>query len=137
MGWFDADLAWRDVFLNGTLNGTLTIARTGQPDTAGPATWTFEVVPQTGRQNFNTTIRSQNTWIPLTTTSTIVLTPTADPPGQIRGTGHYNSPRGYTGDFVTTGNATINTIDATFDGIDCDDGGGVRLPFSGRIRVTK
>jgi hypothetical protein len=41
------------------------------------------------------------------------------------------------GDFVTTGNATINTIDATFDGIDCDDGSGVRLPFSGRIRVTK
>jgi hypothetical protein len=75
-------------------------------------------------------------WIPVTTTSTIVLTPTADPPGQIGGTGHYNSPRGCTGDFVTTGNATVNTIDATFDGIDCDDGSGVRLPFSGRIRVT-
>jgi hypothetical protein len=95
------------------------------------------VVPQTGRQNFLTTIRSQNTWIPVTTTSTIVLTPPADPPGQIGGTGHYNSLRGCTGDFVTTGNATINTIDATFDGIDCDDGSGVRLPFSGRIRVTK
>jgi hypothetical protein len=124
-------------FLNGTWNGTLTISRTGQPDIAGPATWTFELVPQTGRQNFNTTIRSQNTWIPVTTTSTIVLTPTADPPGQIGGTGHYNSPRGCTGDFVTTGSATVNTIDATFDGIDCDDGSGVRLPFSGRIRVTK
>ena len=90
-----------------------------------------------GRHNFNTTIRSQNAWIPVTTTSTIVLTPTADPPGQIGGTGHYTSPRGCTGDFVTTGNATVNTIDATFDGIDCDDGSGVRLPFSGRIRVTK
>jgi len=124
-------------FLNGTWNGTLTIFRTGQPDIVGPATWTFEVVPQTGRQNFNTTIRSQNTWIPVTTTSIIVLTPTADSPGQIAGTGHYNSPRACTGDFVTTGNATINTIDATFDGIDCDDGSGVRLPFSGRIRATK
>jgi hypothetical protein len=31
------------------------------------------------------------------------------------------------GDFVTTGNATINTIDVTFDGIDCDDGSGIRL----------
>ena len=124
-------------FLSGTWNGTLTISRTGQPDITGLATWTFELVPQTGRHNFNTTIRSQNTWIPVTTTSTIVLTPTADPPGQIGGTGHYISPRGCTGDFVTTGNATINTIDATFDGIDCDDGGGVRMPFSGRIRATK
>jgi hypothetical protein len=35
------------------------------------------------------------------------------------------------------GNATVNAIDATFDGIDCDDGSGVRVPFSGRIRVTK
>src|ERR1700682_6571550 len=52
----------------------------------------------------------------------LILTPTAEPPGQIGGTGHYTSPRGCTGDFVTTGNATINTIDATFDGIDCDDG---------------
>ena len=124
-------------FLTGTWNGTLTISRTGQPDVTGPATWTFELVPQTSRHNFNTTIRSQNTWIPVTTTSTIVLTPTADPPGQIGGTGHYNSPRGCTGDFVTTGNATASTIDATFDGIDCDDGSGVRLPFRGRIRVTK
>jgi len=73
-------------FLNGTWNGTFTISRTGQPDIAGPATWTFEVVPQTSRQNFNRTIRSQNTWIPVTTTSTIVLTPTADPPGHIGGT---------------------------------------------------
>ena len=61
----------------------------------------------------------------------------ADPPGQIGGTGHYNSPRGCTGDFVTTRNTAINTIDATFDGIDCDDGSAVRLTFSGRIRVTK
>src|SRR5712691_12357049 len=124
-------------FLNETWNGTLTVSRAGQPDLVGPATWTFELFPQTGRQNFNTTIRSQNMWISVTTTSTIVLTPTADPPGQIRGTGHYNSPRGCTGDFVTTEDATASTIDATFDGIDCDDGSGVRLPFSGRIRVTK
>ena len=114
-------------FLSGTWNGTLTITRSGQPDVTGPATWTFELVPQTGRQNFNTTIRSQNAWIPVTTTSTIVLTPTADPPGQIGGTGHYSSPRGCTGDFVTTGNATASAIDATFDGIDCDDGSGVSV----------
>ena len=124
-------------FLSGTWNGTLTISRDGQADITGAATWTFEVIPQTGRHNFNTTIRSQNAWIPVTTTSTIVLTPTAEPPGQIGGTGNYTSPRGCVGEFVTTGNATVNTIDATFDGIDCADASGVRLPFRGRIRVTK
>jgi hypothetical protein len=67
----------------------------------------------------------------------MVLTPTAGPPGQIGGTGHYNSRRGCSRDFVTTANALVNTIDATLDGIDCDDGSGGRLPFSGRIRVTK
>jgi len=71
------------------------------------------------------------------TPSTIVFDTDGDPPGQIGGTGHYNSPHGFRGDFVTTGNATVNTIDATFDGIDCDDGSGVPLPFSDRIRVTK
>src|SRR3989454_6162903 len=124
-------------FLTGTWNGTLMISRTGQPDVTGPATWTFELVPQTGRHDFNTTIRSQNAWIPVTTTSTIVLTPTADPPGQIGGARHYTSPRGCTGGFVTTGNATVNTIHATLVGIDCDDGRRVRLTFRGRIRVTK
>jgi hypothetical protein len=113
-------------FLKGTWSGMLTIFRTGQSDVSGAATWVFKLVPQTGRQNFNTTIRSQNTRIPVTTTSTIVLTPTADPPGQVGGTGRYNSPRGCTGDFVTTGNASAGTIDATFDGIDCEDGSGVR-----------
>jgi hypothetical protein len=38
---------------------------------------------------------------------------------------------------VTTRNAIINTIDATFDGIDCGDGGGVLLAFSGHMRVRK
>jgi hypothetical protein len=115
----------------------LTISRTGQPDASGAATWVFKLVPQTGRQNINPTIRSQNTWIPVTTTSTIVLTSTADLPGQIGATGHYSSPGGCTGDFVTTGNANAGAFDATFDGIDGDDGSGVRLPSSGRIRVTK
>ena len=41
------------------------------------------------------------------------------------GTKNYTSPRGCTGHFVTTGNAIVNTSDATFDGIDCDDDSGV------------
>lgn len=124
-------------FLTGTWNGTITISRTGQPDIAGPVAWTFELVPQTGRQQFSTTIRSQNSFIPVTATSAIVLTPTGDPPGVVGGTGHYSSPRGCTGDFVIVGNAAVGAIDAAFDGVDCDDGSGVRVPFSGRIRVTK
>ena len=124
-------------FLSGTWTGTLTISRTGQADTIGSTTWTFELVPQTGRQTFRATIRSQNSWIPMTTMSTIVLTPTADPPGQIGGTGHYDSPRGCVGDFVTTGTASVSTVDVSFDGIDCDDGSGIRMPFGGRVRLTK
>jgi hypothetical protein len=57
----------------------------------------------------------------------MMLTPTADPPGQIGGTGHDTSPHICGGDFVTTGNATASTIDVdvTLDGIDCDGGSGV------------
>jgi hypothetical protein len=124
-------------FLNGPWNGTLTISRTGQPDITGPTTWTFEVIPGTGRQTFRTTIRSQNSWVPVTTTSTIGLVPSADPPGQIGGTGHFDSPRGCLGDFVTTGTASATAIEATFDGIDCDNGTGIRQPFSGRVRLSK
>jgi hypothetical protein len=95
----------------------------------------YEAVPSRLRtrfphgRNFRATIRSQNSWIPVTTTSFIVLTPTADPSGRIAGTGRYDSPRGCVGDFVTTGNATMNAIEPTFDGIDCADGSGIRLPF--------
>lgn len=124
-------------FLSGTWNGTLTISLSGGVEITGPTTWTFEIVSQTGRQTFNTTIRSQNSWMPVATTSTIVLTPTAEPPGQIGGTGHYNSPRGCVGDFVTTGAASATTIDVSFDGIDCDNGSGIRQPFSGRARLSK
>jgi hypothetical protein len=90
------------------------------------------VVPHTGRQNFDATICHHSFSEHMDSGHDNIdhpLTPTADPPGQIGGTGHYSSPRGC--------NAIINTFDATFDGIDGDDGSGVRLPFSGPVRVTK
>ena len=37
---------------------------------------------------------------------------------------------------INMGNAAVSTIEE-FDGIDCGDGSGVRLPFSGRIQVMK
>ena len=56
-------------FLTGTWRGTLTITRIGEADVTGATTWTFEVTPGTGRQNFRTTIQSDNAWLPISTTS--------------------------------------------------------------------
>jgi hypothetical protein len=119
-------------FLSGTWTGTLTISRTDQADVTGPTTWTFEVVPQTNRRQFRATIQSTNSWLPITATSTVVLNPSPEPPGQIAATGTYASPRGCTGDFATLGDANATTITGTFRGGDCD-----RVAFDGAMRLTK
>ena len=124
-------------FLTGTWTGTLTITRTGQPDVTGPMSWTFDVVPQTNRQQFSLRIQSSNSWLPVTTTSTIVLTPSPDPPGRVSGTGSYASPRDCTGQFVTIGDVTATTLNGTFAGMDCNDASGLRVPFDGVMRLTK
>jgi hypothetical protein len=81
-------------FLSGTRNGTLTITRTGEPDVSGAATFTFDVIPQANRQSLNLRIQSSNSWMPVTATSVVALTPSPDSPGRIGGTGTYPSPRG-------------------------------------------
>jgi hypothetical protein len=124
-------------FLSGTWTGTLTITRTGQPDVSGPTTWTFEVVPQTNRQQLRVNIQSTNSWLPIMAMSTVVLNPTPDPPGRIAGTGTYMSPRGCTGDFATAGDANATTITGTFSGADCDQGLGFRVGFGGGMQLTK
>lgn len=126
-------------FLTGTWTGSLTIVRTGQPDVTGPTTWTFQPVAQTNRQQFRVTIQSLNSWLPITTTSTAVLTPSGDPPAQLGATGTYASPRGCNGDFVIVGDATRSTITGTFRGSDCDAGigGGIRIGFDGSMQLTK
>jgi hypothetical protein len=123
-------------FLTGTWRGSLTITPRGHPEVTGNTMWTFEVTPQTGRQNFRTTIQSDNAWLPFTTITSLVLTPSPDPPGQIGTSGTYASPRGCQGTFVSTGEAQARTIDADFTGVDCDLGDG-RIGFEGRVRLTK
>jgi hypothetical protein len=75
----------------------------------------------------------------VTTTYTVVIAPTADPPGEIGGSGTYSSPRACVGEFNTSGSTTASTIDAVFSGLDCisAESSGFRQPFSGRIQVSK
>jgi hypothetical protein len=123
-------------FLTGTWRGTLTITRTGEPDVTGATTWTFEITPGTGRQNFRTTIQSDNAWLLITATTSSGISPSPEPPTQIATTGTYASPRGCRGDFVSIGEVQARTIDADFIGADCDLGVG-RVSFQGRVRLTK
>ncbi len=123
-------------FLSGLWSGTLTITRTGEPDVSGAVTFTFDVVPQSNRQSLNLSIQSSNSWLPVTTTSVVALTPSPEPPGRIGGTGHYASPRGCTGDFVVLADATATSLDGTLTGADCTQGLG-RVVFDGSVHLTK
>src|SRR5688572_19827354 len=106
-------------FLAGTWTGTVTIEREGEPTVSGPISWTFEVVPDTNRQSFRTTIRSQHAFIPVTITGTSTLTPSNTPPARLSTQGEYPSPRGCTGSILSVGDAAATTINADFSGIDC------------------
>ena len=122
-------------FVAGTWTGTLTIERDGEPTTSGPITWTFEVVPNTSRQSFTTTIRSQHAFLPVTARATTTLTPSNTPPARISTQGDYPSPRGCTGSLLSVGMAEATRIDADFSGVDC-----VTLAqstFRGRVVLTK
>jgi hypothetical protein len=122
-------------FLEGTWTGTLTIERVGEPASTGPVTWTFETVDGTNLQTFRVTIRSQHTWLPITTTVTSAITPSNQPPARISTQGEYQSPRGCVGTLLSVGNAEARTIDADFSGVDC-----VTLSnstFTGRVTLSK
>src|SRR5688572_26806246 len=106
-------------YLTGTWTGTVTIERQGEPTVSGPISWTFEVVPDTNRQSFRTTIRSQHAFIPVTVTGTSTLTPSNTPPTRISTQGEYPSPRGCTGSILSVGDAAATSINADFSGIDC------------------
>jgi hypothetical protein len=123
-------------FLSGAWNGTLTITRTGEADVSGPVTFTFDVIPQSNRQSLNLRIQSSNSWLPVTATSIVALTPSPEPPGRIGGTGSYTSPRGCVGDFVVLADAVATSLDGTFTGADCMQGLG-RVVFDGTIHLTK
>jgi hypothetical protein len=122
-------------FLAGTWTGTLTIEREGEPTLSGPVTWTFDVVPDTNLQTFRTTIRSQHTWLPITTTVTSAITPSNTPPARISTQGDYPSPRGCTGSLLSVGTAEAARIDADFSGVDCSTL--AQSTFRGRVALTK
>lgn len=124
-------------FLTGTWRGTVTIAvNPGDPGapapTSGPITWTFEVVPQTNLQTFRTTVRSQHTWLPVTTTASTALTPGNTAPAQISTQGQFDSPRGCRGTFGSVGTANASRIEADFTGVDCN-----QSTFTGSVVLTK
>ena len=124
-------------FLSGTWRGTVTIAvNPGDPGApapmSGPITWTFEVVPQTNLQTFQTTINSQHSWLPVTTTASTGLTPGNTPPAQISTQGQFDSPRGCRGTFGSVGTANASRIEADFTGVDCN-----QATFRGSVVLTK
>ena len=122
-------------FLAGTWTGTVTIERDGEQTTLGAISWTFEVVPNTNRQSFDTTIRSQHPFIPVTARATTTLTPSNTPPARMSTQGDYSSPRGCTGSLLSVGTAEATRIDADFSGVDCLSL--AQSTFRGRVALTK
>ncbi len=122
-------------FLTGTWTGTLTIEREGEVTTAGPTSWTFDVVTGTNLQTFRVTIQSQHPWLPISTTVTSAITPSNTPPARISTQGDYVSPRGCTGSLLSVGTVDASRLDADFSGVDCPT-----LPhstFRGHALLTK
>lgn len=122
-------------FLAGTWQGSLTISRVGLADTVAPTTWTFSVIPLTGGTGYTTTVTVQDPWLAITATLSASLIPPA-PGGQLVTAGTYRGPRSCTGHIASDGTAQPTRIEATFDGIDCE-----QLPqtavFYGRVVLTK
>ena len=124
-------------FLTGTWRGTVTIeVNPGDPNALPPSSgamqWTFEVVPQTNLQSFRTTVRSEHSWLTVTTTATTAVTPGNTPPTQISTQGGFDSPRGCRGTFGSVGMAEATRIEADFTGTDCQ-----QATFIGRVVLTK
>lgn len=122
-------------FLEGTWTGTITVDREGQ-QTAGPVTWTVNVVDGTDLRTFRVTIASQHSWLPITTTVTSAIEPTNQPPARISTQGDYPSPRGCTGSLLSVGTADASAIAADLTGVDCLSTSG-QSTFSGRFSLTK
>jgi hypothetical protein len=123
-------------FLAGTWRGTMTIqqnpaAPQPPPPVTGAVTWTFEVVPQTNRQTFRTTVQSSNDWLPITVVMSTAMIPGNTPPAQISTQGQYDSPRGCRGTLGSFANANANRIDGDISGVDC------AVAFAGSVSLTK
>jgi hypothetical protein len=124
-------------FLAGTWQGNVTIQVNpgdpgAPPPSSGPMSWFFEVTAQTNQQSFRTTVRSEHSWLPITTTATTAISPTNTPPTQISTQGEFTSPRGCRGTFGSVGTALAKRIEADFTGIDCN-----QATFTGQLVLTK
>jgi len=124
-------------FLTGTWRGTLVLqVNPGDPNapapTSGTMEWTFEAVPQTNLQSFRVSIRSDHSWLAMTTNGSAAITPTNTAPAQISTQGEFTSPRGCRGTFGSVGEAQTRTIEASFTGTDCQ-----AATFAGRVALTK
>jgi hypothetical protein len=124
-------------FLAGTWRGTVTIqvnphAPGASPPSSGSITWTLEVMPNTNRQSFNSTIRSEHPWLNIMTTATTAISPGNTPPTEISTQGTFASPRGCRGTFGSSGTAQATRIEADFTGTDCD-----AAVFAGQVVLTK
>jgi hypothetical protein len=124
-------------FLSGTWRGTVTIqvnpqAPDASPATSGPITWTFAVMPNSNRQSFNSSIRSEHPWLNIMTTATTAISPSNTPPTEISTQGTFSSPRGCNGTFGSSGTAQATRIEADFTGTDCN-----AAVFAGQVVLTK
>jgi hypothetical protein len=122
-------------FLVGTWVGPMTISRTGQPDSIAQATWTFDELALTGSTGYTVTVRVVDAWLNISTTLSASLAPPS-PGGHLVTSGTYRSPRGCEGHVASESRAQPTRIEATFNGVDCE-----QLPqtavFTGRVVLTK
>lgn len=124
-------------FLTGTWRGTLVLqVNPGDPQppaaTSGTMEWTFEAVSLTNLQSFRASVRSDHSWLAMTTSGTTTITPSSSAPAQISTQGEFTSPRGCRGTFGSVGRAEAREIEADFTGTDCQT-----ATFSGRVVLTK
>jgi hypothetical protein len=125
----------RSSFLVGTWEGPMTITRAGLPDTVARSTWTFAPIPQTGGAEYTTTVRVQDNWLAINATLSTSFAPPS-PGGQLVTSGTYHSPRQCEGLVSSGGTAQPTRIEATFDGVDCDQFPQTAV-FYGRVVLTK
>lgn len=120
-------------FLAGTWTGTLTLSYVGQPASAWPTRWTFDVMPGTAGSTYTTTIRSSHPELPATIERAITaIVPPGLPPATISTQGGFDHPAGCRVLFGSFGSASSHRITADFSGGDC-----LHQTFSGSVDLSR
>lgn len=89
-------------------------------------------MPNSNRQSFTSSIRSEHPWLNIMTTATTAISPSNTPPTEISTQGTFSSPRGCNGTFGSSGTAQATRIEADFTGTDCN-----AAVFAGQVVLTK